>query len=281
MKPVPIGILCLLMTAAFAGCFADADPAAADDHADATHDHANMTTNATNGTSGAPTIVVKISVNDTEVPLANESYAVPAGENVTFDASGSTGENLTFMWDFGDKNVSEEAAPVHSFGAAGNYTVQLMVHSGGQMAEADFPMVVASSGPPAGTILKTEKFHFTGTLAPFVQTNGPCGSTEGSDKKTYALTFPAQIDGVGAQVSKITVDMSVGTTNADSDVFIYNPAGKEIGKGTKFNAQEGAEHFVLEDEDGYAAGDYKAVVLGCTEVNGTYTLDIEVTYVAI
>lgn len=46
------------------------------------------------------------------------------GETTSF-TNGSTGTDLTFVWDFGDGNSSTEANPTHLYGAAGSYTVVL------------------------------------------------------------------------------------------------------------------------------------------------------------
>tara|TARA_B100000287_G_scaffold108888_1_gene101182 strand:- start:903 stop:1241 length:339 start_codon:yes stop_codon:yes gene_type:complete len=37
----------------------------------------------------------------------------------------STGDNLTYLWDFGDGNTSTQQNPSHEYVVAGNYTVTL------------------------------------------------------------------------------------------------------------------------------------------------------------
>jgi PKD repeat protein len=44
---------------------------------------------------------------------------------VSFDASGTTGEDVTYAWDFGDGGTSTSVTPSHTFSAAGTYTVSL------------------------------------------------------------------------------------------------------------------------------------------------------------
>ena len=52
---------------------------------------------------------------------------------VAFDGSGSSDPNdntLTYAWDFGDGAMGSGAAPMHTFAAAGTYTVSLTVNDG-------------------------------------------------------------------------------------------------------------------------------------------------------
>jgi beta propeller repeat protein len=51
-----------------------------------------------------------------------------AGQAVAF-TDGSTGMPDTWHWDFGDGTASDETDPVHTYGAAGSYTVQLTVEN--------------------------------------------------------------------------------------------------------------------------------------------------------
>ena len=37
----------------------------------------------------------------------------------------STGENLTYLWDFGDGQISKDQNPSHEYNVAGDYTVSL------------------------------------------------------------------------------------------------------------------------------------------------------------
>jgi PKD repeat protein len=45
-------------------------------------------------------------------------------------SSGTSGNPLTFQWDFGDGNTATGVAPVHSYAAAGQYSVTLIVDDG-------------------------------------------------------------------------------------------------------------------------------------------------------
>lgn len=61
---------------------------------------------------------------------ANGPYSAEPGANVQFSSAGSSdpqGDNLRFLWRFGDGNSSEEANPIHVYAASGNYLAELSV----------------------------------------------------------------------------------------------------------------------------------------------------------
>ena len=49
------------------------------------------------------------------------------GEIFTFDGSNSTGDIKSYVWDFGDGSISNEAKPTYQYGQPGWYNVTLMV----------------------------------------------------------------------------------------------------------------------------------------------------------
>lgn len=52
--------------------------------------------------------------------------AYPQSRNISF-VNQSYGENPVYTWDFGDGTTSSETAPVHTYNAAGEYTVKLRI----------------------------------------------------------------------------------------------------------------------------------------------------------
>jgi PKD repeat protein len=65
-------------------------------------------------------------------PVISLSYGPSGGKpplEVTFDASGSQGEGLTYDWDFGDGNFASGSQLNHTFELAGNYRVKLTITS--------------------------------------------------------------------------------------------------------------------------------------------------------
>ena len=109
-------------------------------NASATHVYANtgtytailtVTDSANNTDTVSLTITVSQNVN--QPPVANAAVTPLQGStplNVSFNASGSTdpeNDTLTYSWDFGDGNASNEATTTHTYPNAGTYTVVLTV----------------------------------------------------------------------------------------------------------------------------------------------------------
>ena len=61
-----------------------------------------------------------------QAPVAGFRFSI-TGLNVSFDATASTGTDLTFAWDFGDGASGSGATISHTYSAAGTRTVSLMV----------------------------------------------------------------------------------------------------------------------------------------------------------
>ncbi len=78
---------------------------------------------------------IAVGNNGNAVPVANPGgiYESIKGGVITFDGSGSSdadGDVLTYLWDFGDGTTATGVNPVHSYAAAGVYTVTLIVNDG-------------------------------------------------------------------------------------------------------------------------------------------------------
>lgn len=139
--------------------------------------------------------------NQPPIALAEaDLYEVAQLEDIQFTGADSydpDGDYVTYSWDFGDGNTSDEAEPVHSFAATGTYTVNLTVtDADGDSDTASLEIsVVKAIYPPiadAGediTVLAGEDFTLDGsasidpdggkinyyywTLAPGITAEGP------------------------------------------------------------------------------------------------------------
>jgi mono/diheme cytochrome c family protein len=72
-------------------------------------------------------------VNLAPVAVPGGPYAGAPGQTINFDGSASAdpnGDPLIFSWDFGDGSTGSGVSPTHSYTAAGNYTVILVVNDG-------------------------------------------------------------------------------------------------------------------------------------------------------
>ena len=65
--------------------------------------------------------------NALTVQLELDTIQGEAPLEVSFDASGSTGSGLSYLWDFGNGNTSTAVSPSYAFDAPGNYIVRLRV----------------------------------------------------------------------------------------------------------------------------------------------------------
>ena len=76
---------------------------------------------------------------------AGGPYTVTAGEELTFDGSGSSddGEISGYSWNFGDESTGTGVAPVHTYAEAGEYTATLTVEDNeGAVSEETIAVVI-------------------------------------------------------------------------------------------------------------------------------------------
>jgi len=93
--------------------------------------------------------------------------------NVTFNAGNSSdadGDNLTYLWDFGNGETSNDAIVSRTFTEEGRFPVSLTVNDGQQDSEQAFTTIVATdedivAGEPAGYVLDAtnSSLHFSTT----------------------------------------------------------------------------------------------------------------------
>lgn len=148
---------------------------------------------------------------------------VVLGETAVFSNT-STGDNLTYLWDFGDGNTSTETNPSHLYTAEGDYTVTLTAQNavGSDTATA----VVSVLAAPQASFTVTSPTELGSTT---VFTNTSTGSdlsfwwdfgdtitsTETSPSHTYATT--------GTFTVTLTVSNAVGVNVATAVVEVIAP----------------------------------------------------------
>ena len=168
----------------------------------------NVTLTATNSAGTNTTTPQVITVNAAVAPpVANFTSDVTTGTaplTVTF-TNASTGDNLTYSWDFGDGSpVSAEQNPVHVYNQAGTYNVTLTAANGvGPNTSA--PQVITVNAAVAPPVANFTPDVTTGT-APLTVT---FTNTSTGDNLTYSWDF-----GDGSPVSA-----------EQNPVHVYNQAG--------------------------------------------------------
>lgn len=125
---------------------------------------------------------------------------------VTFDASASTdvnGDNLLFLWAFGDGATSADAATTHTY-PAGEYTITLLV-SDGSSSDTETLRVISINEAPKPSI--------------------EISSTLGQAPHQITITASNSSDANGDSLS-FAWDLGDGTTSTDTSVVhIYTTAG--------------------------------------------------------
>ena len=147
-------------------------------------------------------------------PMANAGgpYSGEAGTTlIQFDGSGSSdqdGDTLAFEWEFGDGNTATGMMPVHTYAAAGNYEVRLVVDDG--QARSDPSVTSAAiSAPPVN-------------IAPVADPGGPYAGEPG---QTITFDGTASADPNGSSLT-YSWDFGDGSTGSGvSPTHAYAAAG--------------------------------------------------------
>jgi len=76
--------------------------------------------------------------------------------NIYFDATNSTGVDLSFQWDFGDGNTSQDPQPENSYAQLGTYTVRLTVTDVAGQTSTTTQQVVVRVTPPTASFTSSQ-----------------------------------------------------------------------------------------------------------------------------
>jgi len=74
-----------------------------------------------------PSTIERLSYTGVTAAFESDKASARVGEDFTFDASKSEGDNIRYRWDLGDGNTSRNSTVIHSYGTAGWYDVHLEV----------------------------------------------------------------------------------------------------------------------------------------------------------
>lgn len=82
------------------------------------------------------------------VANANGTYIGQQNNPVQFSSAGSSGQNLSYLWDFGDNSTSTQANPSHAYIKSKTFNVTLTVTGdGGQDVDTTTCTVTPFGGP--------------------------------------------------------------------------------------------------------------------------------------
>jgi PKD repeat protein len=186
---------------------ADANPI----HAYAVAGTYNVTLTVSNA-GGSNSITQQVTVADALVAPVAGFTALPTDLSVAFTST-STGDNLTYAWDFGDGSVqSADANPIHAYAVAGTYNVTLTVSNAGGSNSITQQVTVADAvqqpSTPAGDIVFTSNRDGNNEIY-IMNTNGsePVNVTNNASNDRQATWSPD-----GSQVV-FTSDRDDGTND--------------------------------------------------------------------
>jgi len=132
-----------------------------------------------------------------------------AGGTVTFDSTATDADedDITYSWDFGDGETSDEADPAHVYAANGTYTVTLTVSDGTDTYTTDEVEVIV------GNIAPTALFTYEATNLSVVFTDASTDPND--DTLTYSWDFDGDDTADNTTGGPITYDYTAaGTYNA-------------------------------------------------------------------
>ena len=146
------------------------------------------------------------------------SGSLKVGESQSFDAAGSTGDGLTYAWDFGDGDTATGIQTTHTFTAADDYTVTLTVTDSDSRADASSQQLTITTG---GTTSPDPEAAFTtsGSLKAGESQSFDANSSTG-DGLAYDWDFGDGDTATGAQTTHAFADAddyTVTLTVTDSD----------------------------------------------------------------
>src|ERR1051325_9805808 len=192
----------------------------------------------TYATSGNYTVTLTVS-NSSGSNSASEVVAIAAGggpvAKFAFQANGntvnfvdqSTGNPTSWLWNFGDNTTSTQQNPIHTYAAAGNYTVTLTVsNASGSNSTSQIVSLTPATPPQAAFTVTTTQNSLqanfidasTGNPTSWLWNfgDGTPASTQRNPVHTYAAA--------GTYTATLTVANANGSTSASKAVTVPAPA---------------------------------------------------------
>ena len=148
----------------------------------------------------------------TVVMTVNPSGTVKVGQEVTFDATGSSddGGSITYAWDFGDGHTSEAMTAKHTYNTIGTYTAELCISDGDFEICESVEMVVAAAdaAEPSAEVASYKDDDCTGEAA-------------GSGTHILAWICEEEMDVSDSTIDATTTIQLDGSQSAAGDASTY------------------------------------------------------------
>lgn len=200
--------------------------------------------------------------------IGGGSSSAKAGQPVQFNATGSTdadNDPLAYSWNFGDQTTATGPSPIHTYAAAGTFTVTLTVDDGkGGIASATTQVQVAPAALGRGIITgrvfnDVDGLPVPGAIVNLVSVDGSPGPFDHPQAQTDALGRYRLSSPVGSARLRISKD---GFTGADRTVAVadaqrVNPLDARL---TPLDAKATTVTSVLGNAVTNAAGDLRLSV---------------------
>jgi xanthomonalisin len=162
----------------------------------------------------------------TTTPTANFSDTT-SGLTATFtDASSDVGGTISsYSWNFGDGTTSTVKSPVHTYSAAGTYTVtETVTDSGAKTASKSASVTVATSGGGGSTNVVTNG-GFETSATPWTLSSGVfCTNSTCSGETAHGGTGFAWLDGYGSahtDTASQSITIPAGKTSASLTFYLH------------------------------------------------------------
>jgi PKD repeat protein len=194
-----------------------------------------VTVTASNG-SGSLSTQRQVTISSL-APTASSSSPTRLGQSTQFTAT-AVGQNLTYLWNFGDGTLGTGANASHAYTTAGIYTATLIVQGNGEEARVTTIVYVVSAGqdqtvaPGSSVTLGAPLGGTTGGLSfLWEQVSGPSVTLQGANspqpsftapEEPARLTFRLTVTGPDGQQTVDTVEVIVGDGGLSS-TEIYLP----------------------------------------------------------
>ena len=208
--------------------------------------HVRLT--ATDSKGGSDYIIRNVTVtsggtNQPPVADAGPDQSVTVGEAAYFDGSSSydpDGTIVSYFWDFGDGETSNEIAPTHIYYSEGSYYVTLTVTDDNSISDSDTAKVTVSSG--GGNHSPTACFAYNPPNPNVGQTisfDASCSFDPDNDPLDYSWSFGDGYSGSGITISHsysssgiyqitLIVDDGQGGTNSTSQIVNIQSTSYDI-----------------------------------------------------